>query len=404
MTKTTYKSNKNIDYLELVFEWDPQQIFELNENKNLIVNGSHNPRTNKWTYDINGIFTITEAPPKGIIEGRTYVKILNPRLYGGKLFETIKFIQSILTIKFLSINRIDFCLDIKDEDIFKNIDFNNLNEYKTSKGIFLCSEANDEEGKSLYFNTIDLNKQKRKSIFKKQRVSAILYTKSNLLERCSNKSKQHYQNENEDLLTRLELRLNKTPQETKDTHLIKTLSYYLWNDPTYLKNHQEIIIQYIFNQYGNIYDLQRGGDPILNYSNLYDDDFDFIYISDFITDFMNMRTDFNIKHKEYKKSKPKTTYSKKIYKEKLDALVKLGGTKWINYINPIIVENILKESCIKWTIELEYIKIHDGETIDGRNIFREIHEYITIQSRTLLNNPPDKYELKLDDDFEGLFE
>lgn len=396
MTKKIYKSKKNIDYLELVFEWNPQQIELLNNNPDIIIKSIYNPSTNKTTYEINDIFTMVEAPPKGIIKGRTYIKILNPRLYSDHLNQVIEFIKSTLSIKFLSINRIDFCLDIKDEDIFRDIDFNNLNEYKTNGDIFLFSEANGDEGKSLYFNTIDLNKQKRKSVFKKQRVSAILYTKSNLLDRGA-KKKREYQNENGDLLTRLELRLNKTPQETKDTHLIRTLSYYLWNDPLYFKNHKETIIQYIFNHYKSVYYLERGDEPIINYSDLYDDDFDFIYINDFINDFINERTEFNIKHNEYKKTKaPAPTYSKKTYKKKLEAINDLLGDKWIEIMSDSLIIQILKDSGIKWTDELEYIKINDNETINGRNIKREIHEYIIKQSRVLLVD--ELKELNMDDD------
>jgi hypothetical protein len=401
------KKKLNIDFLELVFDYNQNFITDLlNEPKTMVKTLIFN---NKKTYIVEDLFEVRVLEPLGVVEGRIYIKILNQKLYkdGTGPIKEHKLITAILRLKELSLNlninlltlnRLDLAYDILDIDIFELIDLNKLNEYKTGsynkKRIYLETQSNNDGGKTLYFNTIDIEEQKKKRRYRKQRINATLYTKSRELDITNNKYKKSYQNPGNKLITRLELKLVKDNVVSKETFLLKAMANYLWTDPKKFLERKDALIQYVFMEYKTLYYLE-GDAIILEYDILFKDhnDFDFIYINDFIDDiFKKSITDYNIKTKKYRTTYVKPIFKKKLYLENIESIINLWQTDFIEYMTKKNIEKLLEITGATHHHQLDIVKIKEDKETNGRNLHKEIHLniYSYLQANPIKNN----YEVK----------
>jgi len=397
----------NIDWLELVFNYNPNFI------TNLIKHQSFNIKTqltnNKPKYYIDDLFSIFILEPNGIIDGRTYIKILNPNLYNNKLEATIDLLKEITNLyglELITINQLDIAIDIIGIDLLQKIDLNKLVEYKIKKTFnkktYLNGEVNDQEGKTLYFNTIDLTKQKGKA-FKKQRVNCKLYTKTRELEITKDRYKQSYQNPKKELITRLELRFLKDRVAARENFMLKALADFIWTNPKRFLSEKDYLIQYIFNEYKDLYYLEHNDLIILDFNTLfkdYNELYDYGHITDFIDLFKATRDNYCIKIKKYRKTYIKPIFNKKLYLESIEANITLWQNEYKTYMTEPIIKRVLENTGATHHHQLDIVKIKDNKETNGENLHRLIHNHIYSY---LQNNPiTETYEVKADS-IEDLF-
>jgi len=397
----------NIDWLELVFNYNPNFI------TNLIKHQSFNIKTqltnNKPKYYIDDLFSIFILEPNGIIDGRTYIKILNPNLYNNKLEATIDLLKEITNLyglELITINQLDIAIDIIGIDLLQKIDLNKLVEYKIKKTFnkktYLNGEVNDQEGKTLYFITIDLTKQKGKA-FKKQRVNCKLYTKTRELEITKDRYKQSYQNPKKELITRLELRFLKDRVAARENFMLKALADFIWTNPKRFLSEKDYLIQYIFNEYKDLYYLEHNDLIILDFNTLfkdYNELYDYGHITDFIDLFKATRDNYCIKIKKYRKTYIKPIFNKKLYLESIEANITLWQNEYKTYMTEPIIKRVLENTGATHHHQLDIVKIKDNKETNGENLHRLIHNHIYSY---LQNNPiTETYEVKADS-IEDLF-
>jgi len=390
----------NLDWLELVFDYTPNFIKDLNKEPLLIKTLNQKlKRGYKTTYFIDDLYEVYILEPAGIVQGRIYVKILNPNLYNDKLLYSIQKIKD-LTLKYnwqlLTINKLDLAIDLIDIDLFEQIDLNKLDLYQTkkleNKPVYLEIQANEQGGKTLYYNIVDIKAQAVKKRYKKQRVSATLYTKTEELKIKNNRYKQSYQNPNDKTITRLEIKLQKDNIVSKENFLLKAIADFIWTDPERFIRQKESILQYIYMVYQNLYYLSLNGTEIIEYKTLFniqneeDEYYDFIHIEDFISIFKQSRLDYNIKTNKYRKERPKPLLNKKLYLSKLEAIIMLNDiTPYHNILTNDFINKLIEQTGIENHNDLDKIKIKNDILINNRNLHLDIHNFIYDKVKSLSN-------------------
>lgn len=363
----------NLDYLEFVFNYVNKPIGELIKTGS-IVNKKSMIYGDISKYIIDDFIEVRISPPRGVVEGRIYVKVLNRNLYGDELLESILKIKELeTTLEFLYINRIDFCIDFKGLDILNKIDFNSLNKYNKPN----INGINGGDVKTIYFNSIHIDKHKPRNSYKKQRVSATLYNKSGLISKHE-EYKMDYINPDGDELMRLEMRLIRTPQYTKERHLLDLLGYYIFYDPIYFIENKKLIMDFIFYYYDKLWSIDVG-DLNFNFNYINPDHSNFNDISKFVDNFNGVRMDFNKRNNEVKKIRrthSKTIINKRLWNKKVNLLIELGGGKWRDNISDPFIISLLDKVNIVNEIDFEYVRSRGDIFIDDIDIFNEIYLYI----------------------------
>ena len=398
MSKLNTKSN--IDYIEFIFSYNHNFLTNL-FGKGVVIRNHYDikKRYNNIHYIVEELYDIFILEPKGVVEGRIYIKLLNPILYSKDLAMVIHKLRDLtmaLDIELIGLNKIDLALDLIDEDLFNDIDFNDIKNHKSghinNKPVYLNAQINKEGGKSLYFNINDLEYQKQKKTYKKQRITGILYTKNIELNIKSNQKKKNYQNPDNKVITRLEIKIEKTSTISRESHLLKAMADFIWTNPDRFFNEKENLIKYIFKSYQNLYTLRTPNDDIIiDYKKLYNDDDeynDFIYIGDFIDLWKKNTDDYNIKTNKYKKTYRKPIFKSKVYQALLQSIVGLNPiVDYKFYLTEDIILKIIDISGITNHNDLNNIKA-SNELTNGVDIFMNINKliYSYIENNPIVDN------------------
>jgi hypothetical protein len=393
----------NIDWLELTFNYNPTFITNLiTKELDLIVKTTY--KNNKPTYYVNDLFSIFILEPNGAVEGRTYIKIENPKLYES-LTATIELLKQLsykYNIELLYLNQLDITTDFIGIDLLQQIDLNKLNEYKAASKIYLKAITNEQGGKTLYFNTIDIDKYIGKKQ-KKQRANGKLYTKSIELEIKKNKYKQSYQNPTNELITRLELSFKKDFIVAKETHLLKAMADFIWTNPQKLISEKDYIIQYIFQEYEHLYYLENNGIIILDFNTIFNDHnelYDYGHITDLIDLYKGNTDNYKIKMTKYRKTYNKPIFNKKLYLESIEANITLWQNEYKEFMTGPIIEKLLKNTGTTHHHQLDIVRIKEDKETNGENLHMLIHNHIYSY---LQNNPiTETYEV-MAESIEDLF-
>ncbi len=380
------KKRLNIDYLELVFTYDKNFIRNLTDDREVKLITFFKDR--KTHYLIDDIFDITIFEGNDFIDGRINIKIMNQQLYKTSkyLLDCIKLLKEI-TIKYnihlLTLNKVDMAIDFIGVDLFSEIDFNNLQDYLTGKinkkKVYLKSQSNEEGGKSLYFNTIDLDKETKTKRYKKQRLTGILYTKNVELDISGNNHKKSYQNKDNELITRLEIRIERTNDMARENFLLKAMADFLWTNPDRFIGEKDYIIQKIFDDYRELYKLSYKGTTLIDFDMIftdYNELMDYGHLTDFIDLFETNISDYNKKIKNYRKTYIKPVFNKKLYVEKIEGLIKLFSNNYEIYLTDTIIKMILEETNLTDHHYLDNIGFNNKPLENGENLYLDINNFV----------------------------
>ncbi len=402
----------NIDWLELTFNYNPTFITNLMNNEPTIrVKTIHKSKNKNYTkgnptYYIDHFFEVYILEPSGAVEGRTYIKILNPKLWKD-LEHSIALLKELVykyKLELLYINKMDFCIDLIGIDLLNLIDFNKPGQYKTEKGVYLKAIANEENGKTLYFNTIDIDKitednkvkdpEKVKG-YTKQRANGKLYTKSIELDIKGNKYKQSYQNPNNEVLTRLELSFCRDYKQTKEKHLLEAMAGFIWNNTQTFINEKEYLTQYIMEQWTNLYYIELDKEPIINFNTFFDTPnqlYDYVYIQPFIDLYMATRKTYIDTIKSYRKTYIKPIFNKKVYLERIEACIKLFNNDYKTFMTEPLMLKLITDTGATHHHQLDIVKIKDNIEVNGENLHMAVHNHLYSY---LERNPiKESYEVK----------
>lgn len=382
------KTNKTINYdlIELIYTFNEELINYLERP-----NTTHNIiKIHSNQYLINDIFKINIwRKPSDTFksEDLVYIKLENKILYSS-LKSALIFIKSFMRERsciFKAVKSLDICLDIEDDFLFNKMDLNNLQNYTTStKDGISFTNLNTLNGKTLYFNT--------PKVGKRQKFTAIVYQKDKEIIR----SKKRYQNPDNKIITRVELKFRKLGGDRRENILLMAIGELINNDLETFIDHKNILVQWIFKQWHYGYHLKSvDGMILLDYDMIFDDSIDTNPINNFITIFSNDINMVNKKSSDRKREryirkediKSKDKYISILEDLKVSYLTIFKKTSTVdNYIllleEQLIFNDILDNGPDYYT--LDKIKFKE-KSINGNKIKESIHNYILFLFRSRLN-------------------
>jgi len=354
---------------------------------------------------INNYIEMRFFDVKGVAQSRTYIKVLNPILYNKKeLYNALKLIKSLTEnrLEFISLQQIDAALDIKGEYIFNRIDNIkvkvdgaeqlNLIDPLTNKKINYSVIINDLKGITFYFNTKEYKSEPKEEVFLK------FYTKSDYIEGSKQTNKQIYQNPEKDYIERLELTLKRgRAGKNKNRILLDTLGQYIFNNPYNFTNQQDIIIQYLFREYKNLYNFTKAGEPLLNYELFFDEDeWADVNLKEFITARKTAQKEFNsIMKVKNKTRRNNQTFSARKFWGEVEKLVSILEGEVLN-LRPEALNQIIVKVGIKNEYNFEVLKTPQKRYYKGKNLYEQFVKKLLTHYKSS--------QVKSDLDEENLFE
>lgn len=376
----------NYDLIELIYEFREDLVYYLEnpDPKHKITKISYSE------YLVNDIFKITiyRKPYSAFkADDLVYVKLENKVLYND-LEAAITFIQKFFlnqNLSFKGLKSLDICLDIEGDFLFNQIDLNTPENYISLVKKGITRQFMADLGKTLYFNT--------RAVGKQQRATGIVYQKDKEII----KSKKTYQNPDNKVLTRVELKFRKLGGATKENELLRAVGELMNKDLKTFIKYKEILIQYIYREWQHQYNLKHIDNTIiLDYELLFKKDltdYDLVYLKDFIHNYKNNISIIKKKEADKKKDqrnkkdyiKHKNLYIKELEKLKESFIGIFKKTMTLDQYIKVLEEQKVLDYILD-TIELDYLGLEPinflEKAINGNKIKEVIHIHILEMAQT----------------------